>query len=211
MRPLATPLPVGFFALAIGTFVLAGLQLGWVGPAQGHAVALCLVALVVPLQGLAFIFAVLARDEAAASGMALLAGTWLAIGLVTLTSPPGSTSGALGLLLLGSTGTLLVVAGAASPSKPLAAAVIAVAALRFVLTGVYELGAGGVWQTTTGIVGLVLAALAWYAAAAFAMEDAASPSLLPTFRRAPTTGPVPAEQVRPSTSVRTSAGVRDRL
>jgi uncharacterized protein len=32
--------------------------------------------------------------------MGILAGTWLTTGLVQLTSPPGSTSDALGLLLL---------------------------------------------------------------------------------------------------------------
>jgi hypothetical protein len=34
LRPIANPLPVGFLALAGGTLLLSGLQLGWVDRAR---------------------------------------------------------------------------------------------------------------------------------------------------------------------------------
>ena len=49
LRPVASPIPAGFLALAIGTFTLAGLQLRWIATGQGHVVWLCLFALVAPL------------------------------------------------------------------------------------------------------------------------------------------------------------------
>lgn len=50
LRPLGNPLPLGFLALAGGTFVVGGSQLGWLDAAEGADVALVLIAFVVPLQ-----------------------------------------------------------------------------------------------------------------------------------------------------------------
>src|SRR5438105_4119401 len=72
LRPLANPLPLGFLALGAGTFVLAGLQLGWIAPTEGHAVALILLAFVFPLQFLASLLGYLTRDVIAGTGMGLL-------------------------------------------------------------------------------------------------------------------------------------------
>jgi uncharacterized protein len=41
LRPIAAPLPMGFLALAVGSFVLAGFQLHWIGLGQSRQVALC--------------------------------------------------------------------------------------------------------------------------------------------------------------------------
>jgi hypothetical protein len=211
LRPLASPLPVGFLALAIGSFVLAGLQLKWISATQGHAVGLCLIGLVVPLQAVSFVLGLLARDQAAGTAMGLLTGSWLAIGLVTLTGRPGATSGALGLLLTGSAAALLVPAAAAAAAKPMAGAVITTTALRFGCAAAYELGAGAGWRTTTGVIGLVLAALGWYAGCALALEDARHRPVLPTFRGSRHAGPVPDGEATLSTRVRNEAGVRDEL
>src|SRR5215213_6047143 len=94
LRPLGNPLPLGFLALAGGTLVVSGLQLGWLAPTEGSNVALILVAFVFPLQLLTSILGFLARDSVAGTGMGILAGTWLSIGLVKLTSAPGATSDA---------------------------------------------------------------------------------------------------------------------
>ena len=48
LRPIANPLPLGFLALAGGTLLLSGLQLGWVEPAESHTLGLILIAFVVP-------------------------------------------------------------------------------------------------------------------------------------------------------------------
>ena len=183
LRPIANPLPLGFLALAGGTLMLAGLQLGWIPRGEGHQVALVLLAFVVPLQLVSSVFGFLARDVVTGTGMGLLAGTWLAIALVTLTTPPGALSEALGTLLIASAALLLVPAGAASLAKVVPAAVIATTSVRFALTGVAQLGAGAAWADAAGIVGLVLCALAVYAGLALALEDARQAAWLPLRRR----------------------------
>jgi succinate-acetate transporter protein len=183
LRPIGAPLPLGFLALAIGSFVLAGLQLHWISTAQGHLVALCLLALVVPLQLISALIAMLARDTIAATGMGVLAGTWFSIGLVLHAGKPGAVSGGLGLLLVASAGALLTIATAALITKPLATVVIGTTAARFACAGIYELTSRGAWQTATGVIGVVLTALAWYAAMALLLENVAGRALLPTLRR----------------------------
>ena len=183
LRPIANPLPLGFLALAGGTLVVAGLQLGWVEPAEGHDVALILIAFVFPLQLVTSVFGYLGRDVVAGTGMGLLAGIWLAIALVMLDAPPGSTSDALGLFLLIGAVAMAVPASVASVAKLIPAAVMAGAALRFATTGLYELTASKGWEDATGIVGLALCAIAVYAALALALEDVRGKTVLPLGRR----------------------------
>lgn len=183
LRPIANPLPLGFLALAGGTLVVAGLQLGWVKPAEGHDVALILIAFVFPLQLVTSVFGYLGRDVVAGTGMGLLAGIWLAVALVTLDAPPGATSDALGLFLLIGAVAMAVPASTASTSKLIPAAVMGGAALRFATTGLYELTASRTWEDVAGIVGLALCAIAVYAALALALEDARGKTVLPLGRR----------------------------
>jgi succinate-acetate transporter protein len=184
LRPLGNPLPLGFLALAGGTLLVAGLQLEWLQPTDGAQVGMILVAFVFPLQLVASVFGFLARDVVAGTGMGLLAGTWLSIGLITLTGQPGATSDTLGLFLLLAAIAMLVPASAAATGKLVAAAVLATTALRFATTGLYQLTAADGWKTTAGIVGLALCALAVYAALAMALEDASRRTVLPLGRRA---------------------------
>jgi succinate-acetate transporter protein len=211
LRPVATPLPIGMIALAVGSFVLAGKQLQWISSSQSHMVGWCLLGFVVPLQLIGFVFALLSRDEGVASAMATLAGTWLATALVTLNGVPGTRNAALGLLLIAAAGALLVPAAVGAPTKPLIAVVVAVTATRFAITGIYQLGAGSAWKTAAGIVGLVITALAWYAAAAFALEAGQRRQVLPTLRRHGHAGPSPEESDDPIGPVTHDAGVRSQL
>jgi hypothetical protein len=110
---------------------VSGLQLGWVDASEGDQVGLILIAFVVPTQLLTSIFGFLARDGLVATGMGVLFGTWLAIGLVLLTSQPGSTSDALGLLLLVSWLAMWVPASIATMSKVVPALLLGTAGLRF--------------------------------------------------------------------------------
>ena len=211
LRPIATPLPIGMIALAVGSLVLGGLQLSWISTTQGHMVALCLLAFVVPLQLVSFVFGYLSRDEGTASALATLAGTWFSIGLVTLAAVPGSTSGGLGLLLVAATGALLVPVAVAAASKPLVSTVFAVTALRFLLSGIYQLTGGGSWQTASGVVGLVVVAAAWYTAIAFALEAGHRKAVLPVFRRRGHAGPDPSSGDDPIGPVSHDAAVRSQL
>jgi succinate-acetate transporter protein len=179
---MGNPLPVGFLALAGGTLVLGGLQLGWVEPSEGKNVALILLAFVVPLQFLAAVLGFLSRDVVAGTGMGILSGTWLSIGLVELTNPPGSTSDALGLLLLLAGLALLVPAAAAATGKLVPLVVLSTAGLRFAVTGIYQLTPSGGLEKAAGITGLVLCALGVYGALALALEDARGETVLPLLR-----------------------------
>ena len=110
-RP-APPLPLGFLALAVGTLLLATLNLGWLEPADGHDVAVALLAFVAPLQLTASLMGFQLGEVVPATAMAILAGTWTTIAVVMLTSPPGGTSAALGTELLFAREVAIVVAAA---------------------------------------------------------------------------------------------------
>ena len=62
LRPLASPLPLGFLALTVATLAFASLQLRWVPVAEGRSIALAVLVLTVPLQLLAAVMGFLARD-----------------------------------------------------------------------------------------------------------------------------------------------------
>lgn len=211
LRPIATPLPIGMLALSVGSILLSGKQLHWIASAQGHLIALCLLGFVVPLQLISFVFGYLSRDESGASSLAVLSGTWLAVGLVTLTSPPGGRSGALGILLIAAAGALLVPVAVAVSSKPLIATVLLAAAARFLLSGLYQLGAGAAWGTASGVLGAVVTGAAWYTAAAFALESGNRRAVLPVFRAPGHAGPDPSSSGDPLGPVAYDAGVRSQL
>jgi succinate-acetate transporter protein len=188
IRPVANPLPLGVLALGAATLLVSGLQLEWLEPTDGAQVGMILVAFVFPLQLVVSVFAFLTRDVVAGTGMGILAGTWVSAGLVLLTGAPGSTSDALGLLLLFAAAAMLVPAAAASTGKLVAFAVLATTALRFAVTGAYELTTADGWKTAAGVVGLVLCVLAVYAALAMALEDVLDRTVLPIGRRGPIDG-----------------------
>jgi uncharacterized protein len=183
LRPIGSPLPLGLLALAVATFILAGLQLSWVPLAQQHTAGLVILTFAVPLQMLSCVYGFTARDSAAGTGMALQAGGWFSIGITTFTGQPGKASPALGLLLVGAATVLLVPAITASLSKLLASLVMALTSVRFYLTGAYELSSSTHWKDAAGVAGLVLAVVACYAGLAFELEDSRRATLLPTFRR----------------------------
>jgi succinate-acetate transporter protein len=182
LRPIGTPIALGFFGLAAATFVLSSLQLGWVEPAEGRNVALALMGFAFLAQGTAAIFSFLARDGTAATAMGVLGLTWLVVGLVMLTSPAGSISDALGIFLLFSASAIALTGLTTMLSKVVPAVVFLVASVRFVLVAIYELDGGTAWKHAAGIAGLVLFALAMYAAWAAQLEDAVGKTVLPMGR-----------------------------
>jgi uncharacterized protein len=211
LRPIGNPLPLGFLALAGGTLLVSGLQLGWLQPEDGRQVGYILLAFVAPLQLVASVFGFLGRDVVAGTGMGVLSGTWLSIALVQLSSPPGATSDALGLFLLLAAAAMLVPAAASATGKLVPAAVLLTTSARFATTGAYELTASSAWQDVAGVVGLALCALALYAALAMALEDAQRRTVLPLGRRrfgAASVGGNLDEQVE---RIEREAGVREQL
>jgi len=211
LRPIANPLPLGFLALAAGTLMLSGLQLGWLAASESRNLALVLIAFVFPLQLVACVFGYLGRDVVAGTGMGVLAGTWLSIGLVILTSAPGASSDALGLFLVVAGCAMVVPAAGASTGKLIAFAVLATTALRFVLSGLYQLTSGSGWEDAAGAVGLALCALALYAAAAMTLEDARRETLLPLLRRGPGRASLERGFDEQLAGIEHEAGVREQL
>lgn len=181
-------MPLGLGGLAVATFLYAGFQLGWIAQGERTVVGALLIAFPVPLQLTASVLSFRARDGAAGSGMGILAVSWLSIGVSLILSAPGSVTGALGLVLLAAGAALLLTAVPTGLSKLVPAAVFLVAGVRFVLGGVYELGAGGGWQDASAGTGLILAALALYAAFAMELEDTLGRTVAPLGRRGPAGG-----------------------
>ncbi|SFF03440.1 GPR1/FUN34/YaaH family transporter [Blastococcus tunisiensis] len=183
LRPLATPLPLGFLALAFATTVFSAVQLGWIPPTEGRVAAFTAIAATAPLQFAASVWGFLARDPVAATGMGLLSGIWAVAGLTTLTSPPGTASDGLGVFLIVGGLSMFVPAAAAVGSKIAPAAVMGLAGTRFIVTGGYELTGSAAWKATAGWVGVLLAAVAFYAALALELEGARERTVLPVGRR----------------------------
>jgi hypothetical protein len=210
LRPLATPLPLGFLALAVATFAFASVQLSWIPRSESHTVALGVLVLTVPLQLLAAVMGFLARDPVAATGMGILAGTWGAVCLATLTSPPGAASAGLGVILLCSAACLLVPAVAAH-AKLVPALVIATSAARFALTGIAEIDGGRSWMQAAGWLGVALAVLSAYAALALELEGSESRTVLPLGRRGASRKALDGQLSDQVADLATEPGVRQQL
>lgn len=183
LRPLGSPLPMGLAGLTVASLVVSGLDLGWVPVSHSHEIGVMVLIAGVPLQLLGCLFALPARDGAAATAMGLLSISWLGMGLTRLLSPPGTVSDSLGLVLL-ATGVLLAgSAGGQGTGKPFAGLTLGLAAIRLVLSALHELTGSGGLQTVSGIVGLAVVACAAYLVVALQLEDAEDQAVLPVGRR----------------------------
>lgn len=211
LRPIATPMALGFLALGGASLVLSGLQLGWFPLSESKNVAFVLIAFAFPLQLLASIFGFLARDAAAATAMGILSASWLTTGIIKYTSAPGSTSGALGVLLIFAGAAILVPAIGAAFGKLVAALVLLVAGLRFFLTGLYQLTSNAGLQNAAGIVGLAVLGLAFYAALALAIEDVRRKPVLPLLRIGSGKESVAGNMEDQLERIEREAGVREQL
>lgn len=212
LRPIGSGLPLGFFGLAVASFVYSGLQLGWVPTSQTTMVAAISLVIAVPLLTVAAITAFAARDGASGSSMGLQAGAWGALGVAQLLSVPGTTSEALGLLLLAAGGLLLVSALGSGMGKLVFGLAVATLGARFLLSGLYEVTESSGLQTAAGIVGLVVTGLAAYAALALELQDArGGRMLLPVLRLGRGRAAVESSLTEQVTEIATEPGVRQEL
>lgn len=210
LRPIGNPLPLGFLALTVATVGFSALQLGWIAPTEARVIAISALLFTAPLQLLASVYGFLARDPVAGTGMGILAGTWAIVGYVTFTSTPGSTSGGLGVVLLTCSAAMLVPVSAAV-GKLVAALVMTLASVRFAVTGIYELTESQMWEDAAGLLGLLLAAVALYAAAGFEVEDARRRTILPLWRRGAGAQALQGDLAAQAAGVEHEAGVREQL
>lgn len=210
LRPIASPLPLGFFAFGIGSFMFSTLELGWIAETQIHPLALILLAFVVPLQLIACIMSFLGRDAGGATALGLFGMTWAAVGFVSLEIPEPTVS-ALGVLLLCLAVVMVTIGAAAVFGKPVFAAVMTLAFARFLSTGMFELGQGTGWERAAGWIGLPLSACALYLASALLIEDVQHRTVLPLFRRGIARLSFESHLGDQVASIEHEAGVRDQL
>lgn len=182
LRPIGSPLVLGLSGLAVASLVQSGLELRWIAVSETPYVGIVVLTLPFVLPLTACVLAYLARDAATGTAAGVIATSWLSLGIVQVVAPPRATSGALGLMLIAAASLLALTTVSIAIVKPLPALLFFMAAVRFALTGVYHLGADQGFQKASGIIGLVLFAVALYAVLAFELEDQRKP-LLPTFRR----------------------------
>lgn len=210
LRPTGNPLPLGFMALALGTIGFSALQLGFVSTDEANTMALAVLVLTVPLQLLSAIIGFGARDPIAGIGMAMVSGVWAMLAVTTLTSAPGATSPALGILLITSAIAMLVPAVAAH-GKLLAAAIMIGSAARFAITGVAQFTGSSGWDFAAGVLGVPLALLALYVAFGFVLEESGSPVQLPVLRRGAGLKPLRDDMEEQVEGIAREAGVRQQL
>lgn len=169
--PGRTPLPITFLGLTIATTVYAGFETQVLPKADFHTVGWLVLAVPVPMQLLAAVWGLVRGELAAATSSSVLAATWLALALATITGTagaPGPTK-AESLMLFAAAAALLVsVATELVDGRLVPATVLLVTACRFVLTGISGLTHAQDWATAAGIAGFVLAGVAL--AGAFAVE-----------------------------------------
>ncbi len=212
LRPIASPFPLGFSALATASLLVAGSELGWlVSRSDRPLIAIVLVAFAAPLQLVACLFGFLGRDSSAATSFGVQAATWLVVGIARLQSAPGSVSHALGVLLCAASAWVALCALGSALGKLIPAAVLALVSLRFLLTGLYELTASRGIEHAAGIVGLVLVAASAYAILALEIEALQRRTVLPLLRRG--SGEVAMDQSlhEQSRRIQHEPGVREQL
>lgn len=213
LRPLASPLPLAFFAFGAGSLMLSGLQLGLIPASETRSVAIVQAAFVFPPLALSSVLAFLSRETLGATIMALISSSWLANGLIDVTTPPTSTNVTQGLLALALAlaAILLLVGAGAVFGKPLLGLVITLASARFAMNGLYEMTGASGFETTSGTVGCAIAAIALYGGLALGLEDLQGKTVLPIGRRGAARRAFEGdlgEQVGP---VESEAGVRKQL
>jgi succinate-acetate transporter protein len=208
LRPIASPMPVGFFAVAIASVIVGSLQLGFFGDDAHRAVALTILPAFV-LQFLVSILAFGARDVLAATLMACFAGTWLASSLVLAVDPPGGTK-VLGVLNLVFACFALLMASVAQRKRAMWF-VLCVAVPRFAVAALFNL-TGVEWLSyLSGALGLLLAVVATYAAFALMLEDMRGEQVLPIGRSGPAHTAVEGDLAVQLRNLERQAGVRRTL
>jgi succinate-acetate transporter protein len=214
LRPIANPFALGFVGLAVATILVSGVELGWIPHADRTETAVLIIAFAPAIQIVASVFGFLARDAVAATALGVQAATWLCVGLSLLLAKPTSHSRSheLALLLFVAGAAMFASAITAAQSKLVPALVVSLAGVRFVLTGIYKLGAGGIaWQHAAGWTGVVLCGVAMYAVLSLEIEDVLHHTVLPTLRRSRGKRALRSPLEEQVDQVSAEAGVRSQL
>jgi succinate-acetate transporter protein len=179
LRPVGSPLPLGFFTVAIDNVLVSTLQWGLVPGPDRRAVALIVFPAFI-VQAIAGLFALNARDSIAGTLMLSFATTWLIDALVFFVNPPG-TATALGIFYVVFAVFISFMLASALLKRAIVA-VLAVAAPRFLISGVAEISGSQPISKAAAVLGFLLAAVALYTAFALLLEDSRGHQVLPIGR-----------------------------
>lgn len=180
LRPIGSPLPVGFFTVAIDNAMVSTLQWGIIPASGARAVALIVFPAFV-VQTIVGVFAFLGRDSAAGTLMLSFATTWLVDALVYGLHPPGGAE-ALGIFSIVFAVFVAVMLTSALPKRALAAVLVA-AAPRFLVSGIADITGSQPVAQAGAVLGYLLAVVALYAAFALLWEDSRGREIVPVGRR----------------------------
>ena len=183
VRPYGSVVPLGFLAFGIGMFLYAAFDAPWIPATQGKTIGLMLITFVAPLEGISAVLAFLARDTMAGVALGLFTGSWLMTGFATMQAKPGEISPAQGYFLIGFSIAVGLLSLVAWLGQPLIAALLTIAMVRGLLSGIYQLGGGATWNHWAGWVALAIFCVAMYGGLAFLLEDAKGHAVLPLKRR----------------------------
>jgi succinate-acetate transporter protein len=179
LRPIGSPLPLGFFTVAIDNVLVSTLQWGPLSATDRRAVALIVFPAFI-VQAIAGLFALGARDSIAGTLMLSFATTWLVDALIFYLNPPGAAA-ALGTFYVVFAVFIALMLVSALLKRALAA-VLAVAVPRFLIAGIADLTGNQVLARTGAVLGFLLATVAMYTAFALLMEDSRDRTVLPIGR-----------------------------
>jgi succinate-acetate transporter protein len=181
LQPIGSPMPLGFFTVAIDSVLVSALQWGLLPAADRRAVALIVFPAFI-VQVIVGIFAFRARDSIAATLMMSFATTWLVDALIFYVNPVGAAD-ALGVFFV----VFAVFAAfmlASALAKRALAAVLVVAVPRFLIAGIADLAGNQTLSQVGAVLGFLLTAVALYTAFALLLEDTRGREVLPIGRLA---------------------------
>jgi succinate-acetate transporter protein len=211
VHPYATALPLGCFAFGIGNALLAAFTAHWIPPSDAKTVAIMMLAFVAPLELIPCLMAFLARDTGTVTAMGIFAGGWVVQGLELLMAGPASLSPTIGLFLNLLALCLALLAVATFSGKPLIGSLFCVAALRSSGAGFLQFGVTGPLAIMTAILGLAVAAMAFYSGIGFLLEDVEQKPMAMMFRSGKAKEALNASLHDQLENVAREAGVRPQL
>jgi len=136
LRPIGSPMPLGFFTVATGSALISALQWGILPPSGDQAIALIIFSAFV-IQVIVSVFAFLGRGSIAATLVLSFVTTWPADAPVFYLHSPG-TAEALGIFLLVFTVFAAVMLASVLPKRS-PATFLAVAVPRLLAGGLTEI------------------------------------------------------------------------
>ncbi|MFE7428840.1 GPR1/FUN34/YaaH family transporter [Streptomyces sp. NPDC057545] len=208
LRPIASPMPLGFYTVAIASVIVGCFQLGVFEEGGRRAAGLAILPAFI-LQLLVGYLAFGARDVLAATLMACFSGLWLASSLILVFDPPDGVR-VLGVLNAVFALFALLMAVVAGRKRALWL-VLCTAVPRFTVAALANL-TGAAWLgTLSGGLGLLLAAVALYTAFALMLEDMHGEEVLPIGRSGPAHHAVEGSLSVQLNNLERQAGVRRTL